>query len=109
MSQPNSISALQKEAEADVGKITKLLKKVKKAISKEFLMLLGSVLLGMPVSYLLYIILQQLLGNPGMYQLAQLTEEVPLFMWCYAIAVAGCYFSRMVFSAIQSLTKKGSG
>jgi len=108
MSQPNSIAAIQKEAQADVGKITKLLKTIKKAISKEFLVILAALLLAMPISYLLYMLMNQWLGAGTMTQLAALTEEVPLFMWCYAIAVAGCYFSRMVFSAIQSLTKKAS-
>ncbi|MAX78739.1 MAG: hypothetical protein CL843_01005 [Crocinitomicaceae bacterium] len=108
MSQANSIAALQKEAQAEVGKFTKLLKAIQKAISKEFLLILMSLVLAIPISYFIYLILVDWLGEPVLEQLEELTDEVPLFMWCYAIAVGGCYFSRMVFSAIQSITKKQS-
>jgi hypothetical protein len=106
MSQVKSIQALQNEGHEEIGKLTKLVQKIQKAISKEFLLIIGAIIFAIPISYFMYLILQNLLTKDAFVELAALTEEVPLFMWCYAIAVAGCYFSRMVFSAIQSLTQK---
>ncbi|CAM1345264.1 hypothetical protein [Tenacibaculum amylolyticum] len=101
----------QKEAKQDFGKVEKIAKTIKKAISKEFLWVLFSVIVSIPLamicSYIIssdaHIINEQV--SKDIEEVAGIitTEEHPLFRVIFGITMLGIYFSRMVATAIKTL------
>lgn len=100
----------QKEAKQDFGKIEKIIKAVKKAVSKEFLWILFSIIISIPLalicSYLISSdahLLNEQLSKDIEDVTGIITEQHPLFRVLFGITVVGVYFSRMVAAAIKTL------
>lgn len=100
--------SIQKEQAAlakEEGKLKKFLKSVQKFFAKEFLLIVLILLIALPVALFLDLAYDAFASEALKDKIDQLIGDVPLYIWWYIIATIGCYFSRMVIGAIQSLTK----
>ncbi|TNE53997.1 MAG: hypothetical protein EP338_08895 [Bacteroidetes bacterium] len=104
----STLSQEQKAFEAEEGKLMKFLKKVKKALSKEFLYLLTILLISLPLSYFALSLFQKKAPNFVM-ALQKSFPGTSLYLIFLLGCGAGLYFSRMVLGAVQSATKPKSG
>ncbi len=99
----------EKAVKQDIGKAKKILKVVKKALSKEFLWLLFVVIISIPIALTIsYLITSDIhvVNKEVSHEIQEvskiITEEDSLFRVVYGICVMGLYFSRMVVAAVKN-------
>lgn len=100
----------QKGIKKDFGKVEKIIKGVKKAISKEFLWILFSIIISIPIA----LIFSYLISSDAHLLNQEITQDIeevtgiispnqPLFRVLFGITLVGIYFSRMVAAAVKTL------
>ena len=106
----NSLSTKEKAAKDDFGKAKKIIKVVKKAISKELLWLLFVLIISIPIALIIAYVVSseaEILNKQLSRDLEDISEIIthqrPAFTLIYTICVVGIYFSRMVVNAIKTL------
>lgn len=91
---------------AEEGKLKKLLKAIKKVMAKEFLWVLLVLILAIPLAFIFMYILDEYASGKTVEYICEILGEIPLFMGCYLLSIAGIYFARMTNGAIKTLTEK---
>lgn len=103
-----NIAQAQAALAKEEGKLKKLLKAVKKAMSKEFLWILIILIAGLPVAVIISGIVTKYDPSFTMLKadLGNVVAGYPDFMLAYLIGIAGIYFSRTTAGAVSTLLKK---
>lgn len=105
-----SIAAAQGALKEEEGKLKKLIKSLKKLVSKEFLMMLLILLLALPLALITYYLVDTYgFSDAGRKAaICKALGDKPLWLGSFVLNVVGIYSARMVAGAIKQMTgKKG--
>ena len=91
---------------AEEGKLKKLLKAIKKVLAKEFLWVLLVLILAIPLAFIFKYILDEYASINTITYVTKILGDIPQFLGCYLLSIAGIYFARMTDGAIKTLTEK---
>ena len=91
---------------AEEGKLKKFLKAVKKFMAKEFLWVLFALILAAPMAFIFKYLLDELASGVTIEYICEMLGEIPLFMGCYMVSIAGIYFARATQGASTTLVSK---
>jgi len=88
------------------GKLKKLIVAIKKGLAKEFLWILFSLLLALPLAFIATYVTQAFGSRELLKTINIIIKNEPLFMYAYAACIGGIYFTRTVAGAIKTLSIK---
>ncbi len=102
----NSLAAGKAELAKGEAKLKKLVASVKKIFAKGFLVVLLILISAIPVALIITYIIQTYCSAKIIEAISKLSDGRPLFIYSYALSVAGIYFTRIVAGAIKTLSSK---
>lgn len=89
---------------SEEGKLKKVFAAIKNFFAKEFLWLLFILILAIPIAF----ITEYIFNNyaPKSADIKQNLNGQSIFVAAYIVSIAGCYFTRIIVGAIQTLASK---
>lgn len=98
--------AVSKDIKEEEGKLKKLLKAIKKIIAGEFLWLLFIAIISIPIALAIRYLLLTYATDEMIEVIHKILEGNSILIGCYALSVAGIYFSRAIVGAIKTVVEK---
>lgn len=102
----NSLANDKAELAKGEAKFKKIIASIKKLFAKGFLIILIILLLGIPLALIITYTIQTYCSEKTIEVITKLLNGKPLFVYAYALSIAGIYFIRIVVGAIKTLSKK---
>lgn len=101
----SSLAQQQAALTKDKAKITKFFKALKKLLSKEFLWVLFTLILALPLALTANYFIS-FLPTQALLSIDNFLGETPRFIAAYVGCLVGVYFTRTIIGSIESLSKK---